>query len=169
MQVPHYFFWSGPLSQWQRSDISLWGEEFVTAEQAMMFAKAQMFGDKQTAALILAAPKPDKQKALGRQVRRFDTAVWDTKKIALVTEINFAKFDQNKGLRRKLFQTGTAPLAEASPVDTIWGIGLDAKKASEIAPEDWPGQNLLGHILTDVRGRLRFAYPDEQVDVAYDT
>ncbi|MEO1493975.1 MAG: hypothetical protein AAFV19_17620 [Pseudomonadota bacterium] len=30
------FYWSGPFSQWQRSDFEIDGVQFNTAEQAMM-------------------------------------------------------------------------------------------------------------------------------------
>ncbi len=159
----YHFFWSGPLSQWHPSAIRLWGCEFGTAEQAMMVGKARLFGDTDTAQQILEAKSPDKQKALGRRVRNFDDAVWDANKIEIVTEVNMAKYDQNKGLRRKLFQTGSAQLVEASPLDTIWGIGLDATQAAATSPDDWPGQNLLGKILTKVRDTLRAHYPKEAV------
>ncbi|MEM9196401.1 MAG: NADAR family protein [Pseudomonadota bacterium] len=165
MSQDHHFFWSGPFSQWHPSAFTLWGCDFATAEQAMMVGKARLFGDADMAAQILAAPDPGKQKALGRQVRGFDGARWDAEKVALVTEISLAKFDQNKGLRRKLFQTGSAYLVEASPLDAVWGIGLAEEQARSMPPESWPGQNLLGKILTDIRETLRARYPDERVAV----
>lgn len=50
--------------------------------------------------------------------------------------------------------TGSRVLAEASPRDRIWGIGL--VKDSEFAerPERWPGLNLLGFALMEARTRL---------------
>ena len=51
----HVFFWSGPFSQWQRAEFALDGRHFNTAEQAMMHAKAMLFGDAGTAAKILEA------------------------------------------------------------------------------------------------------------------
>lgn len=162
----HHFFWSGPFSQWFACEFTLDGHDYKTAEQAMMHGKALMFADHETAKQIMATDVPGKQKALGRQVRNFDQARWDAGKAALVTRINLAKFGQNKGLRRKLFQTGRKPLAEASPLDTIWGIGLDADTATRTAPEEWPGQNLLGQILTAVRTELAQQYPAEAATCA---
>ncbi len=130
---------------------------FNCAEQAMMVLKARLFGDEASAAQILGATEPGKQKALGREVRGFDQAVLDAHKVAIVTRINRAKFDQNRGLRRKLLQTGDAMLVEASPMDVIWGIGLDAQTARQTPEADWPGQNLLGQILTQVRDEFRGA------------
>ncbi len=142
------------------------GRRFVTAEQAMMYAKAILFEDEQTAALILKAKDPGRQKALGRRVKHFNDAGWDEKKYRIVYRINLEKFRQNKGLRRKLFQTGDRKLVEASPVDFVWGIGLDAAAANKTPEMDWPGQNLLGKILTKVRGELRVTFPDEVAEVS---
>lgn len=159
----YHFFWSGPLSQWHPSSIKLWGEGFGTAERAMMVGKARLFEDHDTARQILPAEEPDKQKALGRRVRNVNEGTWDAHKVDIVTEVNMAKYDQNKGLRRKPFQTGTAQLVEASPLDTIGGIGLDATNAAATPLDEWPGQNLLGKILTEVRETLRARYPEETV------
>lgn len=43
---------------------------------------------------------------------------------------------------------------EASPKDTIWGIGLSEKDKRAWNKETWRGQNLLGEILTKVRDKL---------------
>lgn len=161
MTIGHHFYWSGPFSQWQICQIELWGQSFNCAEQAMMYAKAILFKDEATAGLILSATDPGKQKALGRQISNFDDATWDGRKFEIVHDINVAKFDQNKGLRRKLFQTAPKALVEASPLDCIWGIGLDAQTAAITPETEWPGQNLLGQALTQVRAELTKRYPDE--------
>lgn len=160
------FFWNGPFSQWQPAPFEMDGVAFSCAEQAMMFFKARLFGDEETAVQILAALEPGKQKALGRQVRGFSEAVWAAERYAIVLRINYAKFSQNKGLRRKLFQTGDRLLVEASPLDGVWGVGLDAETAARTPPEDWPGQNLLGRALTEVKDQLRVEFADEAAKVA---
>lgn len=157
----YHFFWSGPFSQWHRCGFELDGQSFNTAEQAMMFCKALLFKDHDIARKISKAIDPGKQKALGRKVRNFSEATWDQNKLDIVRVVNLAKFRQNKGLRRKLFQTGNKILVEASPHDLIWGIGLDERKALVMPPDHWPGQNLLGQILTDVKEQLRGEFPDE--------
>lgn len=137
------------------------GQDFVTGEQAMMWKKAMLFDDSEIAAAIQEAQDPGKQKALGRKVRGFDEATWDAHKRQIVTEVSRAKYLQNKGLRRKLFQTAPKKLVEASPFDVIWGIGLDAADAQNTTEEYWPGQNLLGQILTQVREELARDFPEE--------
>ena len=67
---------------------------------------------------------------------------------------NLAKFSQNPELGDWLIGTSPAVLVEASPVDTIWGIGLaaDDKRASD--PAKWRGLNLLGFVLMKARDQL---------------
>jgi ribA/ribD-fused uncharacterized protein len=157
------FYWNGPFSQWQYSEFEMRDVKFTSAEQAMMYFKAALFEDMHTAQLILEASEPGKQKALGRKVAGFRQSKWDEHKEDIVTRVNIVKFQQNKGLRRKLFQTGEKILVEASPMDTIWGIGLDAETAALTHPDDWPGQNLLGIIMMRVRNMLHLEFPDEIV------
>ena len=69
---------------------------------------------------------------------------------------NYCKFTRSTKaaeLRAKLLATGDRILAEASPRDNIWGIGMSAEAAKQNRRE-W-GQNLLGKALMDIRGLLR--------------
>ncbi|MEJ8562493.1 NADAR family protein [Yoonia sp. GPGPB17] len=142
------------------------GVRFSTAEQAMMYKKALLFDDAEIADAILTATDPGKQKPLGRQVRGFNEQVWCEHREGIVRSINYAKFAQNKGLRRKLFQTGDKALVEASPLDVIWGIGLDKATAIETPSDLWPGKNLLGQIVTQVKEQLAQEFPDEVASIA---
>jgi ribA/ribD-fused uncharacterized protein len=67
---------------------------------------------------------------------------------------NLAKFRQNEALGRFLLETGRRVLVEASPVDAIWGIGLSRDDERATQPELWPGLNLLGFALMEVRSQL---------------
>lgn len=121
----------------------------------MMYEKAVMFGDKETASKIMAETDPAKMLALGREVRNYNNDLWAAFREEVVYEIAHARFSQCDYLREDLFATGDAILVEASPIDSIWGIGLDAETARATPDTDWPGKNLLGQILTRVRNELR--------------
>jgi ribA/ribD-fused uncharacterized protein len=99
----------------------------------------------------LRSSSPRECKDLGKQVSPFDSKAWDSVKYDVVKTANRAKYGQNPELRKKLIDTGAAILAEASPKDMIWGIGLDVATASVTPPSEWPGQNLLGRILMELR------------------
>lgn len=45
---------------------------------------------------------------------------------------------------------------EASPFDTIWGIGLYDDDPRAWDESTWQGLNLLGYILTEVRDEILF-------------
>lgn len=165
--VPKYlFFWGhrptkdgsigkSCLSQWFEAEFIVDGERYATAEHYMMARKAQLFGDELTRQRVLTAKTPGEAKKLGREVAGFDEARWLEERFGIVVQANRAKFSQNKALSDYLLATGDRVLVEASPVDAIWGIGLAADDADAARPEKWPGLNLLGFALMDVRSTLR--------------
>ena len=145
------FFWKSPLSQWQRAPFVLGGVTFTHAEQAMMYSKAILFGDRDAAARILAAETPREHQAIGRTVKGFDEAIWTLFREGVVFSINYARFGQNPDQLDLLLATRGTTLAEASPHDRVWGIGLAADDPRAQDRTQWLGLNLLGEALTRVR------------------
>jgi ribA/ribD-fused uncharacterized protein len=127
---------------------------YNNTEQYMMAHKALLFGDGQIYQLIMEATDPQQIKALGRKVKNFNPSVWDAHKFDIVLNGNRLKFGQNQLLRQRLLQTGNKKIVEASPYDKIWGIGLNAQTAIQTPENKWPGQNLLGEALMQVRVEL---------------
>lgn len=62
-----------------------------------------------------------------------------------------AKFSQHPELLNVLHRTGNQIIAEASPRDRLWGIGLAADHPDAQHPALWQGLNLLGFALMDNR------------------
>jgi ribA/ribD-fused uncharacterized protein len=54
-----------------------------------------------------------------------------------------------------LLETGDREIVETSGSDKIWGCGLSATKAKDYQGDKWPGQNLLGQALMEVRERIK--------------
>ena len=54
-----------------------------------------------------------------------------------------------------LIRTGDRRLAEASPHDNLWGIGLSARDPRASCPDSWCGRNLLRQALEHTREILR--------------
>jgi ribA/ribD-fused uncharacterized protein len=142
------------FSQWWSAPFDVAGVRYPTAEHWMMAGKARLFGDEETLSLILAAPTPAAAKALGRTVRNFSDDRWARARFDLVTEGNVHKFGSDPSLREHLLATCDQILVEASPTDTIWGIGLRASDAAAADPRSWRGSNLLGFALVEARSRL---------------
>jgi len=120
----------------------------------MMYSKALLFQDSNTAKLILKSSLPYDQKTLGRQVKNYDESTWNLFREGIVFSANYAKFYQNEDLKASLIKTKDTIMAEASVKDKVWGIGLseDDPKAQKI--HLWKGQNLLGLALMKVRGAI---------------
>ena len=116
----------------------------------MMASKARLFGDDSTLSAILATGEPHEHKRLGRQVCYFDHDTW----LNIAFRGNLAKFSQNENFRLALLHTGERRLAEASPCDSIWGIGLRASDYRASSLHTWRGSNLLGQKLEHVRTTL---------------
>lgn len=144
------------LSQWYPCKFEADGVSYTSAEQYMMAEKAKLFGDEEIRAKILSTSDPRRCKALGRKVQNFDKVVWDKGKKNIVHKGNTRKFLQNSALRNFLLSTGDRVLAEASPTDRIWGIGLGKNNPGALEPEKWRGQNLLGFTLMRVRDFIAF-------------
>lgn len=159
------FFWghqancdgsTGPgcLSQWWPAPFTADGIAYPTAEHWMMAGKARLFRDDQALAAVLAAASPKAAKAAGRAVRGFDEQAWAAVRFELVVAGNLAKFRQNLDYGAFLAATRPRVLAEASPRDRIWGIGITAGHPDAAGPSRWRGTNLLGFALMNVRDKL---------------
>ncbi len=147
------------LSQWYPACFTVDGVQYSCTEQYMMAQKALLFDDTATYEKIMASDAPHEYKSLGRVVKNFDAAVWDSKKYEIVKNGNLAKFSQNEALMDFLLATGNAVLAEASPYDKIWGIKLPEEDARAYDPKSWKGESLLGFALMEVRDILRKTHP----------
>ena len=93
----------------------------------------------------------------GQQVHNFDQKIWDENKYQIMFDANYYKFTQNPELKSELLFTEDAILAEASPYDKIWGIGLSTQGIKGLYQDigAWKGENLLGKVLMDVREKIR--------------
>lgn len=145
---------NGYLSNWYPSVFRLGGVEYASMEQYIMYQKAILFQDVETARQILATEKPGAIKALGRGVQNYNDAVWSGQRQIIVYQGLLEKFRQNKALKKQLLTTGESVLAECAVQDRIWGIGLSMKDPGRFDLNAWQGQNLLGFSLMCVRAAL---------------
>lgn len=163
-RIKFLFFWGHTVkneitkscfSQWFTGSFEENGITYKTAEHYMMAGKARLFNDPETLEKILQAPSPNQVKSLGRKVKNFDPILWNEHKYEIVKQGNFLKFSQNKKYKDFLLSTGDKILVEASPYDTIWGIGMLETDSRAENPLLWNGENLLGFALMEVRDELR--------------
>jgi ribA/ribD-fused uncharacterized protein len=161
-------FYHGPFSQWapaefdssdfvQKTDDTKSSSRFYNAEQYMMAAKAHLFNDMKSLKRIMSTKNGDPRtvKELGRAVSGFDAAKWNAECQRIVTRGNVLKFGQDEKLKASLLGTGDKELAEASPSDKIWGIGLKIGDPLARDRTRWKGTNFLGKCLMAARAELR--------------
>jgi hypothetical protein len=149
---------NGYLSNWYPSVFQIMDIEFSSMEQYMMYQKARCFHDDAISNQILNTLDVSEIKRLGRLVSGYDDNYWSGIRQIVVYEGLMAKFSQNKVLREKLLQTGTATLAECAVKDLVWGIGLSMKDPNRFDSSKWRGQNLLGYTLMMARKMLMLEY-----------
>ncbi|RZJ64664.1 MAG: NADAR family protein [Flavobacterium sp.] len=143
------------LSQWWNASFDADGQQYPTAEHYMMAGKAKLFNDYETLEEILKSETSNQAKSLGRKVKNFDPQLWDEQKYEIVKQGNLLKFSQNEEFKEFLLSTNDKVLVEASPYDTIWGIGMLETDQKAKNPVLWNGENLLGFALMEVRDLLK--------------
>jgi ribA/ribD-fused uncharacterized protein len=127
------------------------GNLFRTNEHFMMYRKALLFGDLETAEKILTAETPREAKLLGRKVTPFDKNVWNSEAKSVVYEGAKLKFLAHPEACKELLATKGTLLVEASPYDVVWGVGLAEYNTAINDPANWRGSNWLGEVLTELR------------------
>lgn len=100
--------------------------------------------DEETAANIMATNRPVTMKRLARGIKNFNGHTWDKISRCFMQQLSWAKvrvfessrhamiflflqYSQNKHLRELLFNTIGTELAECSPRDCRWGVGLSLR------------------------------------------
>ncbi len=159
---PVFFFSGNPslnenqyLSNMYDAPMQVDGITFPTVEHYFQWSKAKMFGDAEAEKKILKTPSSKSVKTYGDKVKDFKEEEWTAKKDNIMRIAVKAKFTQHPELRKKLQETGTRPLAEANPRDKYWSIGTSSDTSKAKDPSKWPGKNVLGKILEEIRTELK--------------
>ncbi len=184
MQYTYFYNLTSPFSNFHPAKFIYKTVQFVSNEQFMMYCKAKLFKDEETAAKILDVNNwelPRKLikgeltreqiindpemcemwkrimmsvKRFGREVNNYDDNIWSDKRYNIVRRGAKEKFEQNEDLKIIMINTGNTLMCEAASHDSIWGCGLNEYNAKKTDPKNWPGLNLLGHALDEVKAYI---------------
>jgi len=145
----------GYLSNWYLSPFEIDGVSYSSVEQYIMYRKCILFGDKESAAAVMATDDTQKQQAIGRKARGYIPEIWDGIRQMVGFRGLLAKFSQNEDLKQKLLDTGDAWLVECAATDKIWACGVRLNDEKRHDAANWTGRNILGFALMEVREMLR--------------
>jgi ribA/ribD-fused uncharacterized protein len=133
------------------------GPAFTSSEQYFAYQKAVVFGDDETGQRILAATTPGEAKALSGKVRNYDNDVWAARRYDVMVDAVRYKARVSREFREALQASLGKKLAKAGSADALWGVGIAPDDPAILDEPDWPGRNLLGEALMQVRQEL---FPD---------
>ncbi len=146
----------GCFSNWYPAEFEYARNHYKNVEQYMMYQKVLMFHKYDLADKILKTADPYECKKIGRtHFPEFDSELWNKTCKTIVKRGVKAKFLQNPTLLQELLDTGNKLIAECSPYDKKWGIGIDINDPSKYDVTKWKGANLLGRILMEIREELK--------------
>lgn len=122
-----------------------WTTRRIPAWSTLWWRKRLDFSeDRRTEELILSSPDSRAHKRIDRGACNFDNAICESVREDAVLAGSFTKFSQNPATKQYLLSIGTKLLAEASPFDPMWGIGLRSDDPEAGTPRLWPGKISLG-------------------------
>jgi len=132
---PHYY-----LSNFSSFAIMQRRTLWMTVEHAYQASKFFPGHHASVVGEIERAMSAHDAKQIAKVNKEFVRPDWQEVKLEVMEKLLRLKFAQHSYIRRKLLETGTAPLIEDSPKDAFWGRGPDGK-----------GQNQLGKLWMKIR------------------
>lgn len=134
---------------------------YHSAKQALAAELAKVFSDDEGFRRVMDAESPAEVSYTMEQAmeekKEVTPETWAANTKRFLYEIHQAKFDQYPELQGRLLSTGDALLAFYQPGDELLGIGIPTDDVHAKNPIYWKGQNLLGSILMEIRGKYREA------------
>ena len=138
--------------------ITIEGVSYRCTEQYIQAHKARLFGDEETAKIIMGEVKPTEMKRRGSRIRNYRDSVWREQCKEIVSRCVYEKFRSHEKARKTLSETGDRTIGEATS-DPWWGTGCHIRDNNALDEASWTGKNKMGKILMQIREDLRGAEP----------
>ena len=144
-----------PLSNHYQCKIRLWDREFNSSEHAYLWQKAMVLGQENIADEIKYAKHAGAAKAIARRhLDGKETPDWLQTSLGYMREVLEAKLEQCEEFHAVLVESKDQLLAEATQ-DIFWGTGHGTYITSNCKQTYWPGQNMLGEMLMNLRCKAK--------------
>lgn len=142
------------LSNMHASTITVFGEDFKSVEHAYQWKKALDIGAKTMADKIKNAQHAGVAKQLSKDLPKEQVDQWaETKSEEIMTALIRHKSRQVPAFKAALLDTN--PVIAEATYDKVWGTGLSPEHTKCTKPEYWPGGNLLGAIMQEIRQEIQ--------------
>ena len=149
--VTLYYTLFSPHSAFYKCEFHEGGLTFNCLEQYVIHKNALTIKDEKLADSVLGVHDPVVMKSMAKG--KFGKIDLDIKQDHVKNGMRL-KYSQNEDLKQYLKDTGTTTLAESSPFDLTWGTGRRMTHDQAFDKNNWPGQNLHGKLLMEVRNEF---------------
>ena len=149
-----------PFSNFHECNFEVNGRTYHSSEQFIQNAKANYFGDRETASRIMTCSNAFECKKESRNIAygSMDPLSWHSVAKEKCKPGIKAKFDQNRPLMNMLLNTGNKKLIESS-FDRLWGSGIP------LHDDNWSSGvtsiGILGEMLMEIRDESFMPTTDE--------
>ena len=143
-----------PLSNHFPCKLRVYEKEFNSLEQAYFYYMAREFGKHDLAARIQNCKHAGEAKRMSKDISEDDVRwEWEKNNTDVMKNLLLVKAQQCAPFRECLLENKNKLLAEATP-RKLWASGLSPYVTENCSPSFWPGQNMLGALLTDLTQAL---------------
>jgi len=160
--------YKNPLSNHFATPIKVFDEkdDFKSAEHAILWRMSVDLDMHELAQEIREAPHAGAAKALSKQIDDEVRYEWERVNEMTFRVILYEKFRQCAAFRECIVNNKDKIFAEATS-DKRWGTGLGPAITARTDPTYWPGNNLLGAILTDMALNADDLLQEIEIEIDY--
>jgi hypothetical protein len=150
--VTYFFRKRSPLSNHHPAPFRLDDVDYTSSEQYYFAEMERRCSDEGALATVMGSDDPTVQMNAGRGIR-VKTKAWESHRLKAMKDGVRQKVLQNEYIRQFLKDTGDSTIAECSPNDDYFGIGLGMNDEKRKNNNKW-GHNHMGVLLESIRSEL---------------
>ena len=143
-----------PLSNHFPCELEVFDNKFKSVEEAYFWRMSLEMGKPDLAKKIHESRHAGEAKKISKDIADDLTRLqWETDNVDIMEHLLAVKAKQCERFNECLMETQDSVLAEATP-SRFWGTGLSMFVTKNCSESYWPGQNMLGALLMDLRTEI---------------